>query len=103
MPDKQTRKNLIVVFGDQLSDSISSLRDQSKQETVVFMAEVMAEATAVRHHKKKIAFVFSAMRHFASKLEAAGWKVDYVKLDDADNSQSFDGEIRRHGRPNSDV
>ena len=66
-----------------------------QNDCIVLMAEVMAEATAVRHHKKKLAFVFSAMRHFARELEAAGWAVDYVELEDAENSQSFEGEISR--------
>ena len=45
------------------------------------MVEVQEEATYVRHHKKKIAFLFSAMRHFADELRGLGWKVDYVTLD----------------------
>lgn len=65
------------------------------------MAEVDAETTYVRHHKKKIAFIFSAMRHFGAELSKAGWSVDYVKLDDDDNSGALDGEIlraiERHG------
>lgn len=59
------------------------------------MVEVMEEATYVRHHKKKIAFIFSAMRHFAEELRSDGWKVDYIKLDDPDNTGSFKGEIAR--------
>ena len=61
----------------------------------MLITEVMEEATYVRHHKKKIAFLFSAMRHFAEELRAAGWTVDYVKLDDPENSGSFAGEIER--------
>ncbi len=95
MTEKRPGKNLVVLFGDQLTVSIASLRQQSKNDCIVLMAEVMAEATAVRHHKKKLAFVFSAMRHFARELEAAGWAVDYVELEDAENSQSFEGEISR--------
>jgi len=33
------------------------------------MAEFMEEATCVNHHRKKIAPVFSAMRHFAAELD----------------------------------
>lgn len=58
-------QSLIVILGDQVSQNISSLRQANKSRDVVFMAEVMAEATYVRHHKKKFALVFSAMRHFA--------------------------------------
>lgn len=59
------------------------------------MAEVMAEASYVPHHKKKIAFVFAAMRHFAEELRAEGWKVDYVRLDDPGSSGTLGGEVRR--------
>jgi deoxyribodipyrimidine photolyase-related protein len=59
------------------------------------MAEVMEEASYVPHHKKKIAFLFSAMRHFAESLREDGWTVDYVQLDDDGNSGSFTGELKR--------
>ena len=88
-------EKLILIMGDQLSHTISSLVDADKQASRILMVEVFEEATYVRHHKKKIAFIFSAMRHFANELEQNGWRVDYVKLDDADNSSSFTGEIER--------
>ena len=59
------------------------------------MMEVWDEATYVKHHKQKIALIFSAMRHFAGELRDAGWQVDYVKLDDHGNSGSFTGEVAR--------
>lgn len=62
---------------------------------VILMAEVSEEATYVRHHQRKIAFLFSAMRHFAEGLRARGLIVDYVKLDDPENAGSFTGELER--------
>jgi deoxyribodipyrimidine photolyase-related protein len=59
------------------------------------MCEVIEEATYVRHHKKKIAFIFSAMRHFAEELRAEGFQVRYTKLDDDRNSGTFTGELSR--------
>ncbi|PLK25725.1 cryptochrome/photolyase family protein [Novosphingobium sp. TH158] len=88
-------KRLVLVLGDQLSPRISSLRASDKAGTIVLMAEVAAEAGYVPHHKKKIAFIFSAMRHFAAELREAGWTVDYVTLDDPANSSTLAGEIRR--------
>ena len=88
-------KNLVLVLGDQLSRSLSSLNACPMEDTVVLMAEVQEEATYAAHHKKKIAFIFSAMRHFARELQADGWRVDYVKLDDPSNSGSFSGEVKR--------
>ncbi|MEM8753836.1 MAG: cryptochrome/photolyase family protein [Pseudomonadota bacterium] len=86
-------KTLILILGDQLSHGLASLKADA--DAPVLMAEVAAEATYVRHHKKKIAFIFSAMRHFAEELREAGREVDYVKLDDEDNSGDFTGEVRR--------
>ena len=82
-------------MGDQLSDSISSLKDCDKDKDVILMCEVWDEATYVKHHKKKIAFIFSAMRHFAKMLKQKGYKVEYVKLDAPSNSGSLKGEVKR--------
>jgi deoxyribodipyrimidine photolyase-related protein len=94
-------QSLVLVLGDQLSLSLSSLRQADKTRDIVLMAEVMAEATYARHHKKKFVLVFSAMRHFAETLKAEGWHVDYVKLEDDGNTQSLKGEVaralKRHG------
>ena len=86
---------LILLLGDQLSEDIAALRQADKARAVVLLAEVAAETGYVRHHKKKIAFLFAAMRHFAGALEKHGWQVDYVQLDAAGNSGSLPGEVRR--------
>lgn len=83
------------ILGDQLSRSISALEDIDPETDVVFMAEVHDEATYVPHHKQKIALVFSAMRHFAEELREEGIRVDYVCLDEQDNSGCFSGELQR--------
>ena len=89
------------VLGDQLSRDVSSLEDLDAARDVVLLAEVSDETTYVRHHPKKIAFILSAMRHFAAALTAEGVAVDYVTLDDPDNTSSFRGEmaraVARHG------
>lgn len=88
-------RTLRFVLGDQLTRSVSSLSDINPASDVVLMVEVAAEATSVRHHKQKIAFLFSGMRHFAETLRREGIEVDYVTLDDAANTQSFGGELAR--------
>jgi deoxyribodipyrimidine photolyase-related protein len=85
---------LRLVLGDQLSPDISSLMDAAPDD-LILMAEVAEEATYVRHHKKKIAFLFAAMRHFAAELDAAGHSVRYVRLVDAGNAGSLRGEVAR--------
>ncbi|MBS1060400.1 cryptochrome/photolyase family protein [Gluconobacter sp. Dm-44] len=86
---------LIPVLGDQLSSSLASLQNVDRKTSVVLLMEVWDEATYVRHHKKKIAFIFSAMRHFADDLRAKGWTVDYVTLDAPENTHGFTGEVVR--------
>ena len=87
--------NLVLVLGDQLTRSIAALSAANQETDTVLMVEVDDEATYVRHHKKKIAFIFSAMRHFAEDLREAGWRVDYVTLGDPENTGSFAGEVGR--------
>jgi deoxyribodipyrimidine photolyase-related protein len=89
------RPRLILVLGDQLSLGLSALRAGDPARDVVVMAEVMAEGTYVPHHPQKIALILSAMRHFAQDLRAAGWRVAYTRLDEAENSQSIAGELLR--------
>lgn len=86
---------LHIILSDQLSLSLSALQDCDKAKDTILMAEVWDEATYVKHHKKKIAFIFSAMRHFAEELKEEGYRVVYTKLDDPQNSGSFKGEVGR--------
>ena len=86
-------RNLILVLGDQLTPTLSSLAAGDPARDRVLMAELHDEATYVRHHKKKIAFLFAAMRHFAEELRADGWTVDYVSLDAPDNQGSFTAQV----------
>ena len=88
-------KTLIPILGDQLSFALSSLADADPANSVLLMMEVSDETTYVRHHKAKIALILSAMRHHAKALRAAGWTVDYIRLDDPENSGSFTGEVAR--------
>jgi deoxyribodipyrimidine photolyase-related protein len=84
-----------VGLGDQLSPALTSQQAGDKARDRELRAGLIEEATYVRHHKKKIAFIFSAMRHFAEELRAAGWTVDYVPLDAPGNIGSFTGEVAR--------
>ena len=86
---------LCFIMGDQLSHGLSSLADVDAGKDLIWMCEVRSEATRVRHHKKKIAFIFSAMRHFAEELKEKGHKVHYTKYTDSENGGSFTGEVSR--------
>jgi deoxyribodipyrimidine photolyase-related protein len=86
---------LVLVLGDQLSLDLSALREGNPATDSVVMAEVRAETDYVAHHPKKIAFLFSAMRHHAERLRSHGWTVRYTALDDPENTQSIPGELLR--------
>lgn len=88
-----TIRNLILVLGDQLTPTLSSLAAGDPARDRVLMAELHDEATYVQHHQKKIAFLFSAMRHFAEELRGAGWTVDYVPLDASSHQGSFTDQV----------
>jgi deoxyribodipyrimidine photolyase-related protein len=86
---------LRLILGDQLSLSISSLEGCDQSKDIILMCEVWSEATYVKHHKKKIAFLFSSMRHYAKELKQSGYKVEYTKIDDPSNTGSFRDEVER--------
>ncbi len=86
---------ILLVLGDQLSERLSVLASGDQSCDRVLMVEAREEGTYVPHHRKKIAFILSAMRHFRDRLRAAGWQVDYVSLDDPENTGTIIGEIDR--------
>jgi len=86
---------LRLVLGDQLSFDLASLQGLDAEHDTVLLVEVMEEASHVPHHPQKITFIFSAMRHFADALQQRGIRVQYVTLDDPQNSGSVSGELRR--------
>ncbi|WP_163021808.1 cryptochrome/photolyase family protein, partial [Pseudomonas viridiflava] len=88
-------QRLRLVLGDQLSFDLASLQDLNAECDTVLLVEVMEEATHVPHHPQKIILIFSAMRHFAEALRERGFQVEYVALDDPDNTGSVPGELRR--------
>jgi (6-4)DNA photolyase len=65
-------RNLVIVLGDQLDADSPAFDGFDAHHDLVLQMEVVEEATYVRQHKKRIAFFFSAMRHFRLELEARG-------------------------------
>eukprot|EP01047_Picozoa_sp_COSAG01_P002061 COSAG01_NODE_52_length_31456_cov_125.226648_19_plen_517_part_00 len=88
--------DLIFIFSDQLSLDLAPFKISHPDSASVFMCEVLDEATYVKHHKKKLAFTFSSMRHFKRDLEKLGYKVYYRYLDEPDNQGSFTTELLAH-------
>lgn len=85
---------LRLILGDQLTDDLPAITDAVKSRDVILLAEVREEATYVKHHKKKIAFLFSAMRHFSKELESQGYTVRYRYYNDKNNQGSLLGEVK---------
>ncbi len=88
-------KTLRLILGDQLTNTIAALDDDDLAADIILMVEVADETTYVSHHKQKLVFILSAMRHFAQSLTARGLTVDYVRLEDDGNTGSFTGEVAR--------
>lgn len=86
---------LRLILADQLSDTLATLRDADAACDVIMFCELREEATYVKHHPKKIAFLFAAMRHFAEHLRRKGFTVRYVHWQDEGNTGSFEGEVQR--------
>jgi deoxyribodipyrimidine photolyase-related protein len=86
--------NLRIILCDQLTHDISSLSDINKDEDIVLMVELHSEFTYVKHHKKKIAFLLSAMRHFSAELSNANVNVCYVKLEDQNNKNLLKDHVK---------
>ena len=80
---------LRIVLGDQLTHTISSLKDLDKNHDHVLMMEVAEETTYVPHHPQKIALVLAAMREFAVELKQQKINVHYVQLDSNNNLGTF--------------
>ena len=84
----------VLVLPDQLTDQVGPLSLGEPGFTSVLMIESRAFADGLSHHKKKLAVVFSAMRHFAASLRANGFDVIY--LQPADFPQGISDYLRLH-------
>lgn len=75
----------IWILGDQLHPNqaaLAAVRDhQSPDQTPILMVESWGWVRGRNYHKQKIAFVWSAMRHFAQDLEQQGYPVTYAEAD----------------------
>lgn len=70
----------IWVLGDQLSHGQAALlqRSRFKGTTPVILIESVDYVADRPYHYQKLVLVWSAMRHFAAELKAAGWDVHYA-------------------------
>ncbi len=87
-------KILRLILGDQLN-ARHSWFDRSRKDVVYTLMEVRQETDYVRHHVQKVAGFFAAMRHFADELSRRGHRVIYLRLDDPENEQAIEKNLRR--------
>jgi len=73
-------RNLVFIFGDQLSHQLTALLDFDRDRDAVAMSEVDQEATKHWCHKSRLVFFFAAMRHFRDELRSDGFPVHYQTL-----------------------
>ncbi|UCH83538.1 MAG: cryptochrome/photolyase family protein, partial [Candidatus Latescibacterota bacterium] len=76
---------LLLVLGDQLDPNATPVDTLDRSRDAVVMIEAAQESTHVSSHRQRTALFLSAMRHFAVGLIDRGYRVYYVRLDDAGN------------------
>ena len=81
-------KTLRLILGDQLNPHHSWFQ-AVRNDVVYVMMELREETDYVWHHVQKVIGFFAAMRAFARHLEEQGHAVIYLRLDDANNKQTF--------------
>ncbi len=69
------------MLGDQLSLAQSALTALQPGSARVLLLESASVLRRRRCHRQKLVLVWSAMRHFAAELAAAGWSVDHRQVE----------------------
>ncbi|NBB92706.1 MAG: cryptochrome/photolyase family protein [Gammaproteobacteria bacterium] len=78
-----------LICGDQLHWPNPVCDALDPESDRLLMGELSHETRYVWHHAKKIALIFSAMRHFAENARESGWNVDYQRFDPASEIATF--------------
>ncbi len=94
LPAQAPVETLIIVFGDQLDPNATPLRAADPERDAVLMMEVASESERPRSHRQRTTLFLSAMRHFARSI-GDRFRLEYVALDNPENTQSFEGELTR--------
>ena len=80
MTTRKKLRHLVLVLGDQLDTSSAAFDGFDATRDAVWMAETHQEATHVWCHKRRLAFFFTAMRHFRDELRHRDIHVHYHAL-----------------------
>ena len=90
----KTEKTLRLILGDQLNYRHSWF-SRPRKDTAYIMMEVRQETDYVKHHIQKVAGFFAAMRRFADELTRKGHRVIYLTLDDPENEQRIETNLKK--------
>ena len=71
------------------------LADGDRDQVRVVIIESYHHFSALPYHKKRLAFIISAGRHFAEELRSKGWQVDCI------SAESFRQGLRKHRETHS--
>ncbi|GAB2628002.1 cryptochrome/photolyase family protein [Belliella aquatica] len=88
------KKTLRLILGDQLNSKHSWFQNQSPEVTYLLM-EMKQETDYVKHHIQKVVGFFLAMRNFSKSLTETGHQVIYLNLDDEENQQNLETNIKK--------
>lgn len=88
------KNKIILLLHDQISFSISSLKDIKSSDLIVLI-EYRKYFEALNHHPKKIAFIISSLRHFAEELKSIGHQVLLIKIDDQSSDDSLSSLVEK--------
>jgi len=87
------QKTLRLILGDQLNGAHPWF-DRPRPDIAYTIMEVRQETDYAVHHIQKVAGFFAAMRQFADALIKKGHPVFYFRLDDPENTQSIEENVR---------
>ena len=93
-PASEASGRLILVLGDQLTSTLSALAASDPARDRVLMVEAYQEGTYVPHHQENRLYPFGDAA-FSRCFDRGGWSVDYITLDDPDNTGTLVGEVQR--------
>lgn len=70
----------VLILPDQLSTSLMSYANADPKRDALIFIEQIVVFNEIEHHQKKLAFIFSAMRHFAQSARKKGFHVIYHRI-----------------------
>ena len=88
-------RRLVVILWDHLNLDIASLQTADRSQDLIYFAETRSECTYIKHHKLKLIFLLSSMRHFAAQLKQQHYHVHYSKLEDNQTCEALEDDIYR--------